>query len=160
MAQQVPVLQARVSAEDKTASKQMQELLADWNKDKPLSGSLNPPQAMEVLTKYELSLTKANVHQDNLIRAKDALGLAHSIQTTDVVECLNELSDLKEVWEAVMQPYEALEAIKDTPWATAVMRKVRSSLDNLLASMRSLPNRIRQCDAYIQLHDKCKGYIA
>lgn len=40
------------------------------------------------------------------------------------------------------------------------MRKIRRGLDDLLASMRSLPNRIRQYDAYEQLHEAVKEYVA
>jgi dynein heavy chain 1, cytosolic len=105
-------------------------------------------------------LKKANYHQENLVRAKDALGLEDATERTEVVEKLSELADLKEVWEAMMAPYETLEQIKDTPWATAVMRKIRRSLDDLLASMRSLPNRIRQYEAYTNLHDVVKGLIS
>jgi len=159
MEQQVPLLQARVSAEDKTASKQLLELLKSWEQEKPLRGTVSPPEALRMLTMYELSMKQAHVHQENLIRAKDALGLEHALETNEVVECLNELSDLKEVWEAMMEPHSTLEEIKDTPWSTAVMRKIRRALDDLLASMRSLPNRIRQYDAYTQLHDTIKVYI-
>jgi dynein heavy chain 1 len=60
----------------------------------------------------------------------------------------------------MMEPFNTLDIIKDTPWATAVMRKVRRSLEDLLASMRSLPNRIRQYDAYNHLHEEVKNYIA
>ena len=160
MEQQIPLLQARVTAEDKTATKQLAALLETWREDKPLRGNVSPPAALETLAKYEISLKKAHVHQENLVRAKDALGLEQGIENTEVVESLNELADLKEVWDAVLQPFNSLEAIKDTPWATAVMRKVRSALDGLLAEMRSLPNRIRQYDAYNQLHETVKGYIA
>lgn len=90
------------------------------------------------------------------MRAKDALGLENAMENTRVVECLSELGDLKEVWEALMEPFHTLEGIKDTPWSSAVMRKVRRGLDDLLATMRSLPNRIRQYDAYVQLHDEVK----
>ena len=38
------------------------------------------------------------------------------------------------------------------------MGKVRRALDNLLAGMRSLPNRIRQYDAYAFLYDTLKNY--
>ena len=160
MEQQIPLLQARVAAEDKTAAKQLSALLGTWREEKPLRGNVTPPAALETLAKYEISLKKAHVHQENLVRAKDALGLEQGLENTEVVESLNELSDLKEVWEAVLQPFNSLEAIKDTPWATAVMRKVRSALDGLLAEMRSLPNRIRQYDAYTQLHETVKGYIS
>lgn len=160
MEQQVPLLQARVTAEDKAASKKMTEMITNWEKDKPLRGNVTPPQALEVLTKFELSMNKAHVHQENLVRAKDALGLEHTMESNEVVECLNELSDLKEVWEAMMEPHSTLEQIKDTPWSSAVMRKIRRGLDDLLATMRSLSNRIRQYDAYTQLHDSVKGYIS
>ena len=160
MDQQVPLLQARVTAEDKSASKQLDELLKSWEDEKPLRGNMAPPLAMEILSKYEVNMNKANVHQQNLVRAKDALGIEHTMENMGVVESLNELADLKEVWQSVMVPYESLEQIRDISWATAVMRKIRRSLDDLLASMRSLPNRIRQYDAYTQLHDEVKGYIA
>lgn len=114
MEQQVPVLQARVSAEDRNASKQLIELLKSWEQDKPLRGALDPPDALAVLAKYELTMKKAHVHQENLVRAKDALGLEHSLESTEVVESLNELSDLKEVWEAMMEPFTELEKIKET----------------------------------------------
>ena len=52
MEQQVPLLQARVTAEDKAASKKMTEMITNWEKDKPLRGNTTPPQALEVLTKF------------------------------------------------------------------------------------------------------------
>jgi dynein heavy chain 1 len=160
MEQQIPVLQARVSAEDKTAAKQLSELLAQWEQEKPLRGNKAPSDALDILTKFEISLNKAHVHRENLVRAKDALDLEHTVENTEIVDCIAELTDLKEVWEAIMAPFTELEAIKDTPWATAIMRKVKRSLDDLLAGMRSLPNRIRQYDAYVQLHETVKSYIA
>ena len=94
--------------------------------------------------------------QENLVRAKDALGLESVMENARVVECLSELADLKEVWEALMEPFQTLEGIKDTSWSSAVMRKVRRGLDDLLAIMRSLPNRIRQYDAYVRFVEKTK----
>jgi dynein heavy chain 1, cytosolic len=160
MEQQIPVLQARVSAEDKASSRQLSELLKQWEKEKPLRGNRTPADALEVLLTFEISLKNANVHRENLVRAKDALGLEHVVDSTEVIDRISELSDLKEVWESVKAPYGDLESIKDTPWTTAAMRKVKRSLDDLLAGMRSLPNRIRQYDAYVQLHETVKGYIA
>ena len=160
MEEQIPLLQSRVAAEDKNAAKEREELLSSWENDKPLRGSATPPKAMETLSKFEFSMKKASTHQENLIKAKDALGLEHSSEANAVSERLAELQDLKEVWQAVMTPYEELQKVKDMPWSSAVMRKVRRGLDDLLAEMRSLPNRIRQYDAYVHLHDAVKGYIA
>lgn len=158
--EQVPLLQSRVAAEDKHATKQREELLNSWENDKPLRGATTPPKALEILSKFEFTLKKADAHQENLIKAKDALGLEHSVESNPFSECLDELSDLKEVWQAVMKPYEELQQVKDTPWSSAVMRKVKRALDDLLAEMRTLSNRIRQYDAYVYLHDQVKGYIS
>ena len=159
MEQQIPVLQARVVAEDKSASKQLSDLLSKWHEEKPLRGNMTPIDANMILSRYEMVMKKSYVHHENLVRAKDALGLEHSIENAEVTEALNELSDLKEVWDAMMVPYKSLDEIKDSLWSTAVMRKIRRGLDDLLASLRSLPNRIRQYDAYIQMNDLVKGYV-
>ena len=160
MEQQIPLLQARVVAEDKASTKRGIEVLSSWEEDKPLRGNMKPSDAMELLTKFEFTMKKANLDYENLIKAKDALGLEHSVEGSAIAECLNELSDLKEVWEAVAKPYANLDEIKETTWSSAVMRKIRRSLDDLLVEMRSLPNRIRQYDAYTHLHDAVKSYIA
>jgi dynein heavy chain 1 len=160
MDQQYPLLQARISAEEKAAGKRALELITEWGKDKPLRGNMPPSEAMGVLAKFEFNLNKAKTHQENLVKAKDALGLEHTAESNAIAECLEELMALKEVWEAAMKPHEQLQEIKETPWSTAVMRKIRRALDDLLAEMRSLPNRIRQYDAYTHMHDQVKGFIS
>jgi dynein heavy chain 1 len=158
MEHQFPLLQARVSAEEKSAAKRAAEYISEWGKDKPLRGNMPPSEAMALLAKFEFNLNKAKTHQDNLVKAKDALGLEHTAQSNAIGECLEELKVLKEVWEAVMKPYDQLQEIKESTWSSAVMRKIRRALDDLLAEMRSLPNRVRQYDAYNHLHDQVKGY--
>ena len=160
MEQQVPLLQARIVAEDKASAKRILALLSKWEQDKPLRGNMKPFEAVELLTKFEFDLKKANLDSQNLVKAKDALGLDHSVEGSALSECIVELSDLKELWEAVMKPHESLDRIKDTNWSSAVMRKIRRDLDDLLTEMRSLPNRIRQYDAYAHLHEAVKGYIS
>jgi dynein heavy chain 1 len=160
MEQQYPLLQARISAEEKAAGKRALELITEWGKDKPLRGNMPPSEAMGVLAKFEFNLNKAKTHQENLVKAKDALGLEHTADSNAIAECLEELMALKEVWEAAMKPHDQLQEIKETPWSTAVMRKIRRALDDLLAEMRSLPNRIRQYDAYTHMHDQVKGFIS
>lgn len=160
MEQQIPLLQARVVAEDKANSKRVTDVASAWEQDKPLRGSTKPGDALEILTKFEFTMKKAKLDQEKLVKAKDALGLEYSAEGNAISEALEELVDLKEVWESIAKPYEALEELKETVFASSVMRKVRRSLDDLMVDMRSLPNRIRQYDAYAHLHDAVKSYIA
>jgi len=160
MGQQMPILQARVIAEDKACSKRVVVLQRKWEQDKPLRGNMKPVDAVELLTTFGFEMKKANLDHENLLKAKDALSIEHSVDGNSISECLDELEELKEVWKAVMKPHATLDQIKETTWASAVMRKVRRALDDLLAEMRSLPNRIRQYDAFTHLHDAVKGYIS
>jgi dynein heavy chain 1 len=63
MDQQVPLLQARVAAEDKAAAKQLVSLVEDWEKNKPLRGNKTPIEAMEILTKFEIAMNKAHLRK-------------------------------------------------------------------------------------------------
>jgi len=160
MQEQVPLLQSRIVAEDKANSQRVSDLVTDWEQNKPLMGNQSPDQAIETLTKFEFNMKKAQLDQTNLIKAKDALGLDVGATSTEISGCLDEVSDLTEVWEAIAKPYSSLLDLKDTLWATAAMRKVRKTLDDLLIDLRSLPNRIRQYDAYTALYDKIKSFLS
>jgi dynein heavy chain 1 len=159
MQEQVPLLQSRIIAEDKATSQRVMDLINDWEQNKPLMGNVTPDQAIETLTKFEFNIKKAQLDQENLSKAKDALGMDVGPGSDEIARCLDEVFDLTEVWEAVSKPYTALLEIKDTLWATAVMRKVRKTLDDLLIELRSLPNKIRQYDACTSLYDKIKSFI-
>ena len=190
MQEQVPLLRSRIDAEDKANSQRVTDLMNDWEQNKPLMGNITPDQvrgpacvvdmchqlsfmenkshkhlylfyqAIDTLTRFEFNMKKAQLDQTNLVKAKDALGLDVGSTSTEISGCLDEVSDLTEVWEAVGKPYGVLLDLKDTLWATAVMRKVRKTLDDLLIDLRSLPNRIRQYDAYTALYDKIKSYLS
>jgi dynein heavy chain 1 len=82
------------------------------------------------------------------------------IEAGAVTNALEECSDLKEIWISVMDPYAKLQVIKDMLWRSITPRKVRLSLDELMQELRSLPNRVRQYDAYTQLLDIVKQFAS
>jgi len=159
MSEQIPVLQQRVLAEDKLNSQRVSDLMSTWEAEKPLRGNMAPADALEVLAKYEVTMQKSCTDFDNLSAAKDALGLDSSGENL-VSESLDELNDLKEVWDAVNVPYSKLEELKEVQWNTLVPRKTRKSLEDLGLGLRSLPNRVRQYDGYTFLNDTIKKYLA
>jgi dynein heavy chain 1 len=160
MEEQMPLLQSRIVAEDKANLQRVADLVDDWERNKPLMGNITPQQALEALTKFEFGMKKAQLDQENLIKAKDALNLDVGEINNDISGCLVEVSELTEVWEAISKPWEALANLKETLWSTVAVRKVRKTLDDLLIEMRSLPNRIRQYDAYTSVYDTIKQYLS
>ena len=160
MEEQVPLLRSRIVAEDKTNAQRLSELINDWEENKPLIGNITPDQAIDRLAKFEFNMKKAKIDHENLTKAKDALCLTAGVVSSDISDCLDEIRDLAEVWEAVSKPYTALLDLKDSLWATAVMRKIRKALDDLMIDLRSLPNRIRQYNAYNTLYNEIKSLLA
>lgn len=48
---------------------------------------------------------------------------------------------MAKVWESISE-------LEETPWSTAVPRKIRKSLDAVQEGMRNLPNRVRQYEPF------------
>lgn len=131
MEEQMPLLQTRVIAEDKVAEKRSMELLAQWDSDKPLRGNITPSNAKEILSNFEFHLKKAVSDDENLVKAKIALGLDTKARDNKISSHLDELQDLKEVWEAISSSYESFDEIKKTLWITAAPRKIRKQLEDI-----------------------------
>ena len=131
MEEQMPLLQTRVIAEDKVAEKRSMELLAHWDSDKPLRGNITPFNAKEILSNFEFHLKKALSDDENLVKAKIALGLETKARDNKISSHLDELQDLKEVWEAISSSYESFDEIKKTLWITAAPRKIRKQLEDI-----------------------------
>lgn len=52
------------------------------------------------------------------------------------------------VWEAMSKVWESISELEETPWTTAIPRKVRKLLDTVQQGMRNLPNRVRQYEPF------------
>lgn len=52
------------------------------------------------------------------------------------------------MWEALSKVWESISELEETPWSTAVPRKIRKALDAVQEGMRNLPNRVRQYEPF------------
>lgn len=158
--EQLPILQTRVTMEDKIVRSRIQDLLDNWSNEKPLRGSIPPIQALEVISQFEAQMKKTKADEENLTKARDALDMEGSIGNRDISIALEEISDLKEVWNAISTPHEALSKVKETPWTSVVARDIRKQLEDIQMTTRAMSNKIRQFDAFTHLHDTIKNYLS
>ena len=94
---------------------------------------MTPAEAQEIFVKFEISIHKMKQDNENLIKAKDVLGLEATTNNQAVAECWEEMIELKEVWQAIAGPWESLEEIKAVGWVGASTRKIRKQLDDITA---------------------------
>lgn len=55
---------------------------------------------------------------------------------------------LAQVWEVLSGVWKSISELEETPWSTAVPRRIRKSLDSVQETMRNFPNRVRQYEPF------------
>lgn len=72
---QVATLQHKIITEDQAIEERTYNLLAEWEKGKPVSGNTKPDTALNTLAIFEGRYTRLKEDRDNIQKAKEALEL-------------------------------------------------------------------------------------
>lgn len=159
---QVASLQMKIVAEDKAVEARTNDLLADWEKSKPVEGSLRPTDATSHIAIFENKFSRLKEDRDNVMRAKEALELQEpgllSASDERLQVALEELQDLKGVWSELAKIWEQIDQLKEQPWLSVQPRKLRQQLDGLLSQLKELPARLRQYASYEFVKRMLQGY--
>ncbi|XP_044127627.1 cytoplasmic dynein 1 heavy chain 1 isoform X1 [Bufo gargarizans] len=161
--QQVANLQMKIVQEDRAVESRSIDLLTDWEKTKPVGGSLRPEEALQALTIYEGKFGRLKDDREKCAKAKEALELTDtgllSGSEERVQVALEELQDLKGVWSELSKVWEQIDQMKEQPWVSVQPRKLRQSLDGLLNQLKNFPARLRQYASYEYVQRLLKGYM-
>ncbi|XP_075700360.1 cytoplasmic dynein 1 heavy chain 1 [Rhinoderma darwinii] len=161
--QQVANLQMKIVQEDRAVESRSIDLLTDWEKTKPVAGSLRPEEALQALTIYEGKFGRLKDDREKCAKAKEALELTDtgllSGSEERVQVALEELQDLKGVWSELSKVWEQIDQMKEQPWVSVQPRKLRQSLDGLLNQLKNFPARLRQYASYEFVQRLLKGYM-
>ena len=149
---QVNSLQVKIIAEDKAVEGRTQDYLGEWEKNKPVDGSLRPDSALQKLAIFESKYSRLKEERDNVAKAKEALELQDagpsSVNEDRMSVGWEELQDLKGVWNELSRIWEQIDEMKDKPWLSVQPRKLRQQIDGLLTQLKDLPARLRQYASY------------
>ncbi|KAJ1851647.1 dynein heavy chain, partial [Coemansia sp. RSA 2703] len=156
--EQLPNLQMKIIAEDKAVDARIGSLCSEWEKSKPVQGSLRPDVATNTLNVFHKRTTQLIEEYKQVSRAKEALDMdiTRDERLTPVLE---EVGDLKSVWTALGSIWREIDELRETPWVSVVVRKVRQQLDRHLTEAKQLPNRMRQYAAYEYMQTTLRGLL-
>ncbi|XP_055497118.1 cytoplasmic dynein 1 heavy chain 1 isoform X1 [Leucoraja erinacea] len=161
--QQVANLQMKIVQEDRAVESRTTDLLGEWEKTKPVAGSLRPEDALQELTIYEGKFGRLKDDREKCAKAKEALELTDtgllSGSEERVQVALEELQDLKGVWSELSKVWEQIDQLKEQPWVSVQPRKLRQNLDGLLNQLKNFPARLRQYASYEFVQRLLKGYM-
>lgn len=155
---QLSVLLDKIVSEDRALSQRIQDLLVEWDQIKPVKGGLDSQKTITLLSSFEDKMKNIKAEVDNIIEAKRVFSLDVSNDSRlDVA--LEELLDLKTVWNSLSNVWTSFDELKSTPWAALSPKKVRQSLDALMTDLKEMPIKLRQYAAHEFACDTIKGCI-
>jgi dynein heavy chain 1 len=148
----------KIVAEDKIVENKINEILQEWEKTRPVQGSLRADTAMNTINVFEGKLNRVQEEYDLVCRAKEALDLELT-RHTRLEPVFEELRDLKAVWTALSGIWSQIGELKELSWATVQPRKLRQQIDGLLTSTKEMPTRMRQYAAFEFVQDMLRGLL-
>ncbi|KXS20765.1 hypothetical protein M427DRAFT_130976 [Gonapodya prolifera JEL478] len=150
---QIAGLQIKIISEDKAVDQKITVILGEWEKGKPVQGSLRPETALNNLSVFEGRLARLKEEYEHVCRAKEALDL-DLVVNDRVAPVLEEVRDLKSVWTELARVWASINELRDTSWSALVPRKLRTQLEALVNQTKEMPSKMRQYAAfdYVQEH--------
>ncbi|KAJ9657280.1 dynein heavy chain [Neophaeococcomyces mojaviensis] len=145
--EQTDALRAKIAAEDRAINEKMNDVVNKWSEEKPVSGTIPPAEALELLRNYQSKLEKLQSESDTVARAKEALALPHS-QDDTVATTAEEVQDFMSVWAALATIWQSINELRETLWTSVQPRKLRQSLESLVKTAKDMPSRMRQYAAF------------
>ncbi|GAA5826137.1 hypothetical protein JCM11251_007177 [Rhodosporidiobolus azoricus] len=156
--EQLAGLQLKIVAEDKILQNRVEEIVAEWDTNKPIQGSLKADMAMNTIGVFEGRVNRLKEQYDMLSRAKESLDL-ELVKDDRLDPVLEEIRDLKAVWTALSGVWAQLAELRETLWSTVQPRKIRQQLDGLLATTREMPSKMRQYAAFEYVQETLRGHL-
>lgn len=155
---QIDAIRARVQNEMKRLTERINTLEYQWEQNKPIAGSINPTEALQLLQQFEKEATSLLSSSELLARASGALDLDFQY-SPDLEPVIEEIRDFNSVWAALESIWNSLNDLRELPWASIVPRKIRKSLDSLVEVTKGMPTRIRQYAAFEHIQNVLKNLI-
>lgn len=144
---QTDALRAKILAEDKVITGRIDEAVAQWNEEKPVSGGIPPEKASSTLRSFQTRLTTLRAESDMVFKAKEALDLSGSPDNV-LSTILEEVHDFTSVWAALSTIWKSLNDLRETFWTSVQARKLRQSIEGLIKMTKEMPSRMRQYAAF------------
>ncbi|KAL2864679.1 dynein heavy chain [Aspergillus lucknowensis] len=144
---QTEALRAKIAAEDKVIHDKIAEVIAQWNEEKPVSGTIPPEEASRSLSSFQSRLESLQSEFEMVSKAKEALDLPASAESS-LPAILEEVQDFMSVWAALSTIWKSLNDLRDSLWTSVQPRKLRQSIDGLIKMTKDMPSRMRQYAAF------------
>ena len=144
---QSDALRANVLAQDKVVKGRIDEIVSQWNLEKPVSGTIVPSEASVTLGTFRTRLTALLTESEMVRKAKEALNLPDDPENS-LSTILEEVQDFTSVWAALSTIWKSIYDLRESIWNSIQPRKLRQNIDGLIKMTKEMPSRMRQYAAF------------
>lgn len=149
------ILVKTISVESQKLNNKSEHFMNDWSSNKPISGALVPSQALSILNDFEDRVNEIEKKRSLLVSSIKVFKLA-IIMEHRISHIREEIADLKSVWSSIQVLYNPFQEMRQLLWTNVSTRDIRRQLDGLLLNSRSMPSKVRQYTAFVQLQNNIK----
>jgi len=150
--EQIPAIQARITADERVLLDKIKELEVYWNSKKP-NRAETPQDALNVLTVAEGMVRRVKDDYIKNCKAKEILEMEVSDPAKlDPIE--EDIRDLREVWSSLNVVWIKLDKNRETPFIAVIPDKLKAELQDALNEIALFPNKLRQYEAYVIVKNK------
>lgn len=146
-------MQTRVKKENDAVEQRIAEAVGDWDKNKPIQGTRRPKATLQILSSFEERFTQLQTERENMLQAKNVFDMidTHSVGKVSKLDvAMEELNDLRGAWQTLIPIYDEINELREKPWIMVQPRKLRQTIDDLLASLKKLPSKFRAYESHHQ----------
>ena len=156
---ETPLIQVKISAEDRNTETRVKEIMAEWKNSKPVQGDLPYADAISALAVFDSKLTLLEESITRVVQVKRALELPVLSSDEDrLLSVREELNALKEVWHLLAGFWRQLDDLKEKRFSDIKPSDIRKNLNAMSAGLQALPNHVRQYDSYEFLRGVLKSH--
>ncbi|PTB70906.1 hypothetical protein BBK36DRAFT_1134104 [Trichoderma citrinoviride] len=148
MEEQSDAMRANIIAQDKLINERIGEVVAQWNEEKPVSGTIQP----------DTRITALQEEFQQVMKAREALDIPGN--NDSILEItLEEVRDFRSVWSNLSTIWTSLNETRDMLWTAVQPRKIRQKVDDLIKSTKDMPSRMRQYAAFEHVQGVLRGFL-
>lgn len=152
-------LQMQVTKENRDIERRTEELLAEWEENRPEGDDVSPEQAKAALAEFEAKFQKLKDEHDGIILAHEALDM--DFLPDDRLDTgLEAVKSMKNSWAELSRVWDGLNGLQEASWASIQPKQLRQKLEGIMMDLNNLPPRVRNYSSYAVTENQIKEYLS
>ena len=159
MADEAAAIQQKIGHEDVELERRVKAFQAEWQRVRPVAGSLHHVEVQATLNVADAQLTRLELDLERIATAKRALDM-QARDEARLQPIREELGGLKEVWGHLSACWREVDELRERVFRDVKPSEVRKALTRLQGDVSQLPNAMRSYEAFEYLRATLKSYLA